>query len=290
MKPRYVHVGSWNIENFGKEDDRNDENAYAIAEHIEMSGVHLLALQELHVTNDISDEDAILENDFLRKSLDLIEEHTGARWEYEIFRNRRRTDKSQLCGVAWNSSRIEKVGQALRIAVRNRVEHRGERHNVWDRHPHAVKFRALPGEDSDIELTDFVVVSLHMKANTDRNAPLLRKLEAEELLEHLQTIEESFDEKDIVFIGDTNCKRTTEDAIDAFIEHGFVDLNADDISTFYRGNSAPFDRVLVPAERRAFAYSRQYILRSANPLAHDQFLSDHYLIKTSIVVRRDAGS
>lgn len=288
MRPRYVHVGSMNIEHFGREDDRA-ENKFAIAEHIEMSGVHVLALQELYVTNDIQDGGARLENSFLSDALSLIRDHTGDVWEYEIFRNRNANDRSQLCGIAWNTSRVKKLAPAFKIDLPKKVQEGDLTLNLWDRRPHAVHFRALPGEDSGVELTDFVVISLHMKSNVGPRRQVMRTRAHEviELMNQCGAIEQEFGEKDLIFIGDTNCKSRNEDAIQAFVDAGFEDLNTDDISTFYRGSDAPFDRIFVPADRRAFTYSRQYVLRSASPLAHDRFLSDHYMIKTSIVVRRD---
>jgi hypothetical protein len=47
--------------------------------------------------------------------------------------------------------------------------------------------------------------------------------------------------------------------------------------------------VPIDTERKAFRFSRQYILRSASPLSHDRFLSDHFMVKTSVIVRRDAN-
>lgn len=288
MKPRYVHIGSMNIEHFGRKDDKAD-NQYAIAEHIEMSGVDILALQELYVTNDISDPKTPPENGFLRAALQLIEDHTGQEWKYEIFRNRSKKDRSQLCGIAWNTQRVQKVTNTLRIAVKSKAKEGSLKLNLWDRHPHAVKFKALPGEDADIELTDFVIVPLHMKSNVGKRHVVMRTRyhEARELIGQLPAIKTKFDEGDIIFLGDTNCKNRDEDAIQEFVGNGFEDLNEDDVPTYYKGENAPFDRIFVPADRRAFLYSRQYVLRSASPLAHDRFLSDHYMVKTSIVIRKD---
>ena len=130
-----------------------------------------------------------------------------------------------------------------------------------------------------------------MKSNVGRRQEVIlkRKLEAEQLVGQIDAISANFDEKDIILLGDTNCKERREDAIQAFIDGGFEDLNEDDIPTYYKGNNAPFDRIFIPSseDRKAFRFSRQYILRSASPLAHDKYLSDHYMIKTSIVVRRD---
>ena len=212
MRPRYIHIGAMNIEHFGKEDS-NPDNQYALAEHIEMSGVHVLALQELYVTNDISDLESIPENKFLSDALSLVEEHTGDTWKYEIFRNRGLRDKSQLCGIAWNTSRVEKTAGTFRIPVSNKATDGNLTLNLWDRHPHAVKFKALPGEDTNIALTDFVVVSLHMKSNVGKHHVVMktRAHEVREIIEKRADIENHFDEKDIIFIGDTNCKSRHED-------------------------------------------------------------------------------
>lgn len=288
MKPRYVHIGSMNIEQFGRDDD-NPDNEFALAEHLEMSGVDVLALQELYATNKISNANVRPKNKFLGAALDLVKDHTGNEWKYEIFRNRSKNDTSQLCGIAWNTRRVKKVGKTFRIGVKNKANEAGLKLNLWDRHPHAVKFKALPGADAEVKLTDFVIVSLHMKSNVGKRKIVTqtRYHEARELIGHLPSIQSEFDEKDVILLGDTNCKDKNEPAIQEFLGGGFDDLNEDDISTYYKGRNAPFDRIFVPSDRKPFLYSRQYILRSASPLAHDRFLSDHYMIKTSIVVRRD---
>ena len=280
MDPRYIHVGSWNIQHFGQHDDDNDENEFAIAEHLEMAGVDVLALQEIYVTDM-----ATFTNIHLDKALALVREHTGHDWKYKLFQNRRRDDDSQLCGIAWNDSRVKNTKGPFRIPVKRKVEVNGEDYWLWDRKPHAMKFSAGPGR------TDIVVVPLHMKANTDSRSVVLRKRheEVKSLMENLDLIRTEMEsDEDIIFLGDTNCTGRSEQAIQEFIRHGFEDLNEDDIATFVRSN-APFDRIFVPAppDRKAFRFSRQYILRSASPLSHKRFLSDHYIIKTTVKIRRD---
>ncbi|MDC8004284.1 endonuclease/exonuclease/phosphatase family protein [Aureisphaera galaxeae] len=279
MNSRYLNVGCWNIEHYGKSTDDNDENEYALAEHIELSGVDILALQELYITDSTN-----MENRHLRKALDLIEEHTGNSWEYEIFPNKNAGDKSQLCGVAWNTARVTKE-ETYKIPVKTHVMHEGKRLGLWDRTPHAVKFATEPGK------TDLVVIPIHMKSNVGRRHEVIlkRKYEAETLIDNIGNVVDKLNDKDIVILGDTNCKSRSEEAIQAFVKGGFEDLNEDDIPTFVRGNEAPFDRIFIPQseERKAFWYSRQYILRAASPLAHDTYLSDHYLIKTMVKIRSD---
>lgn len=286
MKPRYVHIGSFNIEHFGRADD-SPNNVFAIAEHIEMSGVSVLALQELYVTDMEGDN---RRNSLLDKVAALMSDHTGQDWRYEIFANRDPGDRAQLCGVLWSETRVEREGEAFRIPVEHRAEEEGQTLSLWDRAPHAVKFRARPGQDDDVQLTDFVIVPLHMKSNVGHRHWTMRTRyhEARTLMEKLDDVRARFaQEVDIVLLGDTNCKKRGEDAIQAFIAAGFEDLNEDDTPTYYSGTDAPFDRIFVPRDRRAFLFTRQYILRSASPLSHDRYISDHYMVKASIVVRRD---
>ncbi len=278
MNRRYLNIGSWNIEHFGRLDD-NSDNPYPIAEHIELAGIDILALQELYVTSDSK-----FENSYLEKALELVEEHTGDKWEYEIFPNRNPDDKSQLCGVAWNSSRVTK-DKSIKIPVKTSVEFNGDKMLLWDRIPHAIKFLTEKGK------SDIIVIPIHMKSNVGKRHIVMRKRyeEAKTLMDNISYIEKKLKDKDIIILGDTNCKSRTEDAIQCFVNTGFEDLNEDDITTYVKGNSAPFDRIFVPMgeQRKAFLYSRQYILRSASPLEHDTYLSDHYLIKTMIKIRRD---
>lgn len=289
MRPRYVHIGSFNIEHFGRNDD-NPNNVFALSEHIEMSGVAVLALQEIYVTS--RDPDGRRVNSFLDKIIALIAKHTGHQWQYEIFANRNAGDDSQLCGIMWNTARVEKVGETFPVDVPHQATEPDLTSplNLWDRRPHAVHFHARPGDGEPVALTDFIMVPLHMKSNVGQRHVVMRTRyhEAASLVAALPAVKVHFGgEQDVILLGDTNCKSRAEDAIQAFIDGGFEDLNEDDTPTYYSGTDAPFDRIFVTRGRRAFEYCRQYILRSASPLAHDRYLSDHYLVKASIVVRRD---
>ncbi len=288
MSARYLQVASWNIEHFGK-DDNNDENQYAIAEHVELAGVDILALQEIYVTNiDDFRNGSEGRNEHLDGTLKLLLEHTGQEWKYELFRNRTESDTSQLCGILWNASRVEHK-RTIRLSVPKFVDG-GDMGKlwIWDRVPHAVHFSA---GDQKIDLA---IISIHMKSNVGTPIVVRRKRleEAKSLIAELATVEAKLDgEKDIVILGDTNCKDGREEALDAFAAAGFEDLNSDDVTTFYRGKDAPFDRIFVPhrESRRAFRYSRQYVLRSTDSHSHDHYLSDHFIIKTSVKILKDDG-
>lgn len=271
MGKRYIHVGSWNIEHLSKRGGR-DENIYALTEHIEMASLDVLAMQEIYVTHEDRGERRNRELDGVIR---LLKEHTEDDWLYQILENRSSTDDEQLCAVAWNSTVLDHLG-----SVKIPVEHSRDGYRLWDRTPHAIKFKF---EDK----TDFAVVPLHMKSNYGgaSRARRVREREAATLVEKMPDVRDQLEELDIVLIGDTNCLRASEPALRIFDEAGFEDLNESDAATFVSG--APFDRVFVPYDRRVFLYSRQYIMTSANPDDHDKYLSDHYLIKTVLKIRRD---
>ena len=147
----------------------------------------------------------------------------------------------------------------------------------------------MPGQDTGLNLTDFVVIPMHMKSNVgDRHTTMrTRYYEVKELIGQMAAIENYFNERELIFLGDTNCKQRIEDAIQGFVRNGFEDLNEDDVPTYYSGGNAPFDRIFAKRRNRPFLYSRQYVLRSASPLSHDRYISDHYMAKMTMVIRKD---
>ena len=188
MTHRYLHVGAWNIEHFGKDDDRR-ENRYAIAEHLELAGVDILALQEIYITNAADFQGGAAGcNDHLDGAMALLREHTGHDWQYELFRNRSQNDTSQLCGVVWNGSKVEHRG-TLRLDVPRTVDDDefGELW-IWDRVPHAVHFSAGDGK------IDLAVIPVHMKSNVGVPAEVFRKreVEAATLLEQLPAVRDVY--------------------------------------------------------------------------------------------------
>lgn len=271
MSKRYIHVGSWNIEHFSKRGGR-EENIYALAEHIEMASLDILALQEIYVTHF---DGSIRRNEHLDGVVALLLEHTECQWEYEIFENRRSDDMEQLCAITWNTTTLNRL-----LTFRIPVETQADGFGLWDRTPHAVKFKYR-------DRTDFVVVPLHMKSNYGgaTQAKRVRHLEARTLMDNLPRVKEAMDDLDIILIGDTNCLASSEEALKVITGSGFEDLNEADAKTFVSG--APFDRIFLPLERKIFRYSRQYIMVSANPDDHDKYLSDHYLVKTVLKILRD---
>lgn len=299
----FLQIGCWNVEHLsGNERGPYNQSTYALADHVEMAGVDIVALQEIYLTDEDeevrlfdnqpvipSKAQSVRRNRDLDKVCYLLEEHLGDPWVYLILENRRDTDDSQLCAVMWNTSRVRENG-VHKLDVK--FEDDGDW--LWDRAPHAIKFTTTirvwtRGDDGESRQEDqdrsIALVPLHMKANGGGGNinPRKRGKEAKTLCEQLPWVEENVDPS-VILIGDTNIKENTEAAIDHFIEAGYVDLNSADRSTYWSRTYGrqPFDRAFVKEGRKEFKYTRQYILQSADLDAHDQELSDHFMIKISV--------
>ncbi len=299
----FLQIASWNIEHLsGHPRAIKRQSAYALADHIEMAGIDLIALQEVYIT-DSNEELRLFENQPIiqsrayteRRNSDLdvvcylLEEHLDIPWKYIILPNRQAGDKSQLCAILWNSSRLT-IGDIIPLNVKHKVENL----NLWDRKPHLVSFsseievwrRNEAGEwEKQPEKRTISIVSLHMKSNyggVTMNR-LVRAKEAEALCDALDEIKGIYDPS-LILLGDTNVLRNDEPAIETFVTRGFIDLNNNDAATYWSKdyNEAPFDRIFVAEDRPEFRYSRQYVLRSSDLTQHDRFLSDHYMIKISV--------
>jgi len=275
----YIQIGTWNIKHLGSQptDDERSQSVYALTDHIEMAGIDVLAIQELYVTHQDESE---RRNEHLDKTCALLREHTEQDWKYVLLENRNPEDTSQLCGYLWNDTLLE-LGKTLPIPVDHHIEDLW----LWDRKPHAVKFATrnpILGRTRE-----FVGVCLHMKANgRDPDAREKRSLEAQQLAEHIPWVIEKLGDESLLLLGDTNILGAWEPAVQILERTGFTDLNSEDAAT-YAGGKAPFDRIFVRRNRDEFKYSRQYVLRSANETSHLGFLSDHYLVKTSIKIYVD---
>jgi endonuclease I/endonuclease/exonuclease/phosphatase family metal-dependent hydrolase len=272
MGAGYLKVGSWNIENLGQ----RQQNRHALAEHIQLADVDVLALQEIHDTNGAG---APYANNRLQMALDLVNQVKGNDWEYELFPNQNPKNTARLCGVAWNKLAVTKVGDTFRVPLNN------QGNTLWDRHPHAVKFAAVESKK-----TDFVVIPLHMKSNIGGAAitAARRAREAMALGVALPQVVTHFGDSDVILLGDTNCLNSKEEALQTYRSLGFRDLNQEDSQTFAGG--APFDHILVPDRQDEFDFSRQYVMRPANIKSHDSLISDHFLIVTSIRIMDDDDS
>lgn len=274
-----LKIGSWNIEHYGK-NKKGGQNPGDVADYIALAGVDVLALQELYDTDHMK---GTRRNAALDATISALNKNKGHDWEYLMFPNRQQNDSSQLCGIAWNKARVTRDGDPFKIPMIAKSTF-----NLWDRHPHALKFSAGTGK------TDFVVIPLHMKATkfppTPQdllNAQQQRHEEALALVGALAEVKKHFNDEDIVILGDTNCRGAEEEAVKAFVSGGFRDLNAKDLSTYVSEIRTPFDRIFVPKGRPAFASSRQYGLIAADQRDHDRRLSDHFLVVAAIAIVDD---
>lgn len=301
----FLQVASWNIEHLsGQPRAERRQSAYALADHIEMAGIDLLALQEVYLTP--SDEEVRLfdnqpviqsraHSDKRNSDLDivcyLLEEHLDAPWKYVIIPNRQAGDRSQLCAVMWNTQRLT-LGDLRPLTVQHSVDGK----SLWDRKPHLLSFKSSievwrRGADGEWarqpETRTLSIVPLHMKSNyggvtVNRQ---VRAKEAETLCDAIDAIRggEGFDPS-LIMLGDTNILRNDEPALETFVNRGFIDLNNNDATTYWSKDfgESPFDRIFIAPDRPEFKYSRQYVLRSSDLEQHDRFLSDHYMIKVSV--------
>ncbi len=276
----FVKIASWNIEHLGKRTP--GQRPIGLAEHIELIGADVIALQEIY---DTDGDDSTKTNESLDTAFGILNNREDRNWKYELFpknpRSSARGRLRQLTGIAWNTKRIEKVGSTFRIEIEDDQD---DDFNVWDRYPHACKFST--GENK----TDFVLIPVHMKSNVDGRdfGARQRALEVEGLLAKMGEVEDQFDDRDIVILGDTNVIRASERACELLSEAGYLDLNASDLPT-YVGRRSPFDRFFVPRSQWSseFRYARQYALVASDSEAHDEYLSDHFAVVTVFRVRDD---
>jgi endonuclease/exonuclease/phosphatase family metal-dependent hydrolase len=299
----FLQVASWNIEHLsGQPRAARRQSAYALADHIEMAGIDLLALQEVYLTPSeedvrLFDNQPVIESraHSTRRNSDLdivcylLEEHMDAPWKYVILPNRQTGDRSQLCAAMWDTKRLT-LGDLRALDVKHSV---GE-YSLWDRKPHLLSFtssievwrRSADGEWArQPETRTISIVPLHMKSNyggVTRNRQV-RASEAETLCDAIDAIRGTFDPS-LMMLGDTNILRNDEPALETFVNRGFIDLNNNDATTYWSKDygESPFDRIFIAADRPEFKYSRQYVLRSSDLQQHDRFLSDHYMIKVSV--------
>ncbi len=299
----FLQVASWNIEHLsGQPRAARRQSAYALADHIEMAGINLLALQEVYLTP--SDEEVRLfdnqpviqsraHSDKRNSDLDivcyLLEEHMDDPWKYVILPNRQAGDRTQLCAVMWNTKRLT-LGSFRPLDVAHSVDG----HSLWDRKPHVLSFtssieawrRGTDGKwAKQPENRTISIVPLHMKSNYG-GVTVNRQVRAKEAVTLCDAIDAIRGEIDpsLMMLGDTNILRNDEPALETFVNRGYIDLNNNDATTYWSKDygESPFDRIFLAPDRPEFKYSRQYVLRSSDLEQHDRFLSDHYMIKVSV--------
>lgn len=290
-----VRVGAWNIEWFGKPENRSGagrdvaQDPNDLADAIIQSKVAVLGIAEI-VTRIPGRP---IRSREVEAVIDAIKRKTGAAWQYVLYPGR--SDGDQLTGVLWNpdvvSAKTAKGGdwssaESTPWSLPIPKQRTSQGSYVWNRPPHAMKFSTGDGK------TDFVVVMLHMKADYQGDFAVHRKAEADALVKALPELRGMFKDSDIILTGDTNCTAENEAALRAFVDAGFTDLNTHAKQTHWRGGF--MDRTLVPSDQPEFKNSSftvgsdSYLkARGLSPQEYKQRYSDHYLIWASVKVMPD---
>lgn len=283
-EPETIRIGSWNIEWLGQPGRRENRLAQApddLARYLIHSGCDAVGLMEISWNTDTTEGPG---NDTLVEALRLVKERTDQEWRHVLFPREGSADRDQLCGVAWNASRLRRQDGPWPIPI-YRIEGQPE---AWRRPPYAVQFSAGPDANS------FVLIVVHLKSNRggpEATAPI-RDAETLSLVHALGAVKQRFRDEDIVVLGDFNCLKHTERALSRLSHAGFRHLNEEDQLTWIASRdfpAAPFDRIFVPEQRPAFADAKQTTLKThhlGDEAAFRARLSDHYLIYTDIKVLR----
>lgn len=290
-----IRIGAWNIEWLGNASDRSGagrdvaQRPQDLADYIVASGVDVLGVCEI-VT---SIPGRPIRSREVEAVLEEIASRTKQRWAYVLFPGR--ADGDQLTGVLWNTSTVNAVrpdNTAYRLDVdapwavpipRGRSS---QGSGLWNRPPHAMMFSAGAGK------TDVILIVVHMKADYEGDFSAHRSEEAEALVRALPEVRKHFGDADVVIAGDTNCSAANERAIQVFAKAGFKDLNSSGQSTHWRGGA--MDRVLVPVDQPEFKTSGMDVLsesylrkRKWEPRDFKRFMSDHYLVESTIQIQPD---
>lgn len=296
---RVLSIGAWNIKYLGSKPEK-PQKSVDIATYIAASKVEVLALSEISHTHTKggSPRNQPLDDAF------AILNKAGANWRYEIFPKRagsRPPMTDQWTGVAWNGQSVTAVGAPAPLKINidltretNIRTEMGAKEKViiFSRLPHVMKFSAGPGK------TDFAVVPVHLKSNTDSKAQLARAYEIELLIPALADYAGTAKERDIIVLGDTNMETTNEDAGKRFADAGYRDCNRADQKTW--DFSRPYDRIWVstsqPETRNTCsgngtgALDFSLVMPIAINLTQAKFeerLSDHLMVKAGICVQKD---
>ncbi len=293
--PGQARIAAWNIEWFGKPEDRSgpargiaqdprEVAAYIAASRAPIVGVcEIVTLVPGRPIRSREVESMIVE----------LNRATAGDWKYAL--NPGRADGDQLTGVIWNAqivtARTHKgtafdPDRDVPWAVPVKKGRSSQGSGLWSRPPHAMKFSLGEGQ------TDVVVIMVHMKADYQGDFAAHRAEEARSLVDALPEVRRTFGDQDIVIIGDTNCVGDREPAVEALVNAGMRDLNRSGMQTHWRGGS--MDRAIVPALQPEFAssgfqvVSEDYLRKMRwEPQDFKRRLSDHYLVVTDVQVMPD---
>lgn len=293
--PEVIRLGSWNIEHLGDPGARRGpgqdvlQDPKDLAKYIRHARVDVLAVQEVKADGDapVGFPKKYRTNSVLTKTFNELNKTPGHGWKHILFPKARPGDTTQWTGVAWKSAKLKVVGDIYQLPVSHAKSAQGN--NLWDRNVHAILFSAGAGK------TDFLVLVIHLKANTTGNFAGHRHEELKDLAAKLPLLAKPFPgEKDLVILGDTNMVGGSKEAgVGALVKAGFKDLNKRDEDTHTAKGDQPFDRIFVPKDQPEFAASSQEVLSGFMKQERLSFydfrrrFSDHYIVVTEIRVMAD---
>ncbi len=285
-QPRPIRVGAWNIEWLGTPGRRSGparghaQAAADLADYITAADVAILGVEEIAETAAAAPATpqgwVDRTNATLQAAFDVVRQRGRGQWRHRLYPAR--TGRNQLCGVAWDTTRVTAVGTPVALTTSD-----PETQSVWSRPPFAQTFSAGAG------LTDFAVITVHMKSNYNGDFSERRGREAEELAAALPG---TLTDPDVIILGDANCGSHGEPAVARLEAAGFVDLNAADASTHIR--YGPLDRVFVPRAQPEFAGRHFEVVREGylaqRGLTETDFkvrYSDHFMVVTEVTIGPD---
>lgn len=288
-----LRLGSWNIEHLGDPKARRGPGEGVVqkpddlAHYLQQARLDVFAVQE--VTADGPTPDGFPKefrtNNILRRTLAELNRRPGQAWKHVLFPKMRAGDPGQWTGLAWNASKVKPEGDILAVPVSHARSKQDS--NLWDRNAHAIKLTA------GAKRTDFLVVVLHLKANTTGNFAAHREEEIKDLLSRFPQLDKAFPkERDVILVGDTNMEQLKEPAAALLEKVGFRDLNTG-LDTHVGRGEQPFDRIFVPREQPEFKASRLTVLddylkdERLSIAEYRKRYSDHYIIVTEIQVMDD---
>jgi endonuclease/exonuclease/phosphatase family metal-dependent hydrolase len=287
-----LRVASFNIEHFGgtRKKPALQPTVKNLVKYILSSKASIIALQEIY-------QDGNYHNEKLDRLIRKLNDNNISLWKYKLFPNRSKNDKSQLVGILWDSHKVKMKLKPLKIPIRE-TEAKIPDHIIkkyWDRSPYAVKFQ-INGKIEGKNKSDFIIIPLHMKAMD--NGAKQREFEITALIEDLEFIQEELNDKDIILIGDTNCKKNDKKTLDKLKKAGFTDLNngllmttIDGYEVFVAGRRyppAPFDRIFIQKKQPENQGIKMTVHKlEKNDKEHWKKFSDHFMIYTDLNVTAD---
>lgn len=291
-----LRIGAWNIEWLGTPDSRsgpargtaqdpNDLATYIIAANVQILGLEEIACDAPAgdgagaAAGGSSSRGGVWTSSIIASVLGKVEQSAGGDWRHRLFPAR--SGRNQMCGIAWDASRVTAVGEPVRITKTEKDSSQGK--PLWSRPAIGQLFSAGPG------LTDVLVVVCHNKSDYGGSFDVHRGEEAELFLSELPAARP---DPDLLLIGDMNCDSRDEPLLRRMTAAGWVDLNAADIPTHIR--YGPLDRALVPAAQPEFS-GRTFEVMSASfldsrGLSPEEFkirFSDHFMVVTGVLVGPD---